>query len=362
MNTHVTLLIAVVGCLAAGDCAGDSPDSTLGDSSKTEKNVEFLRPFLRRADGVYSIFEAAGAGNKKVLQKRLAEGSSVHEADEMGNTPMHLAAAHGKAAMIAYLLRQGADPLAKNSAGKIPLDLAQGKKTREACAAGIEARRTQMKVIDSLIAGDKQAVRAAIEQGISPNGVTEDRTSTLLVEAVKQGDVSFVAELIQAGADVNLQPAGGNKEGALIVAAKSGTPEMVRLLLDAGADINMRTASCAYPIQEAIWRNRLPVVKELLPAYKAQNFDTPNSAGNPKPACMAIKRGFAEILQALLEAGLNPNDKLYADEPLLTVAAKTGNKRLVEILLNAGADKKAKDKQGKMAGDYAAADIATLLQ
>ena len=231
MNTHVTLLIAVVGCLAAGDCAGDSPDSTLGDSSKTEKNVEFLRPFLRRADGVYSIFEAAGAGNKKVLQKRLAEGSSVHEADEMGNTPMHLAAAHGKAAMIAYLLRQGADPLAKNSAGKIPLDLAQGKKTREACAAGIEARRTQMKVIDSLIAGDKQAVRAAIEQGISPNGVTEDRTSTLLVEAVKQGDVSFVAELIQAGADVNLQPAGGNKEGALIVAAKSGTPEMVTCAL-----------------------------------------------------------------------------------------------------------------------------------
>lgn len=370
---HHLLLMAVVGSMVlgygAGTCGAAEDTKSLdvpeeARPGQIEGNVTSLRKFLKRHDGVYSIFEAARAGDMQTLQKRLSEGSSIQERDEVGNTPMHVAAEEGKAQMVSALLKLGADSTAKNHEGKMPLDLASNEETKKVCRQGMDARKTQLELIRRLQKGDLAAVSEGILlKGVNPNVVTEDGTSTLLVEAVKKGDVAFVEELLDAGADPNLQPMAGKKEGALLVAAKAGNAELVRLLLAAGADINMRTASCVYPIHEAIWNNHLKAVETLIPAYKKQNFDTPDSAGNPKPACMAIIRHNHAILQAFLEAGLNPNDKLYSSrEPLLVTAVKAGDERMVKMLLKAGADKTARDSQGKTASDYAHGMLFQLLQ
>lgn len=372
MRAHRLLLMVVVGSMAvcsAGTCGATEKKKSMGvpeeaSPGQIEGNVTSLRKFLKRHDGVYSIFEAARAGDMQTLQKRLSEGSSIQERDEVGNTPMHVAADAGKAQMVSALLKLGADSMVKNHEGKMPLDLASNEETKKVCRQGIDARKTQLELIHRLQKGDLAAVREGILlKGVNPNVVTEDGTSTLLVETVRKGDVALVEKLLGAGADPNLQPMAGKKEGALLVAAKAGNAELVRILLTAGADINMRTASCVYPIHEAIWNNHLETVKALIPAYKKQNFDTPNSSGNPKPACMAIIRHNHDILQAFLEAGLDPNDKLYSSrEPLLVTAAKVGDERMVKMLLKAGADKKARDSQGKTASDYAHGTLLQLLQ
>lgn len=364
MRMKQFLFIVIAGVAACGAGAADSgqADEKQADSA-AEENVKRLLPFLSRLDGVYSVFEAARAGDEAVFDKRLAEGSSVNERDEVGNTPMHVAASAGKVDMVIHLLQRGADPLAKNKEGKIPLELAKDCAMEQACRQGIEARREQLKLIQCISDGDADAVRKGVrQQGISPNALSEDGGSTLLIEAVKGGDTGLVQDLLAAGADPNLQPATGNRESALVVAAKLGATDIVKALLAAGADINMRTTSCVYPIHEAVWNKHLETVKALLPAYRAQKFDTPKSAGNPKPVCMAIKRHNADILQAFIEAGLDPNDTLYAKEPLLILAVKGGDEQIVSMLLKAGADKTARDGQGKSAADYAQGQILQLLQ
>ena len=347
MRMKQFLFIVIAGVAACGAGAADrgQADEKQADSA-AEENVKRLLPLLSRLDGVYSVFEAARAGDETVLDKRLAEGSSVNERDEVGNTPMHVAASAGKVDMVIHLLQRGADPLAKNKEGKIPLELAKDCAMEQACRQGIEARKEQLKLIQCVSDGDADAVRRGVrQQGISPNALSEDGGSTLLIEAVKGGDTGLVQDL-----------------SALVVAAKLGATDIVKALLAAGADINMRTASCVYPIHEAVWNKHLETVKALLPAYRAQKFDTPNSAGNPKPVCMAIKRHNADILQAFIEAGLDPNDTLYAKEPLLILAVKGGDEQIVSMLLKAGADKTARDGQGKSAADYARGQILQLLQ
>jgi hypothetical protein len=65
---------------------------------------------MQRSNGIYSLHEAAAAGNAKVLTKRLAEPShNINQKDESGNTPLHIAKKAKRQNIVKLLLQAGAD-------------------------------------------------------------------------------------------------------------------------------------------------------------------------------------------------------------------------------------------------------------
>ncbi|KAI9190231.1 hypothetical protein H9P43_001664 [Blastocladiella emersonii ATCC 22665] len=72
--------------------------------------------------------------DEAALAKRISLGCALnHPIDSQGNTPLHLAVLHGDRALVALLLRKGADPNVQNCAGLSPLDVADAlERTKDA--------------------------------------------------------------------------------------------------------------------------------------------------------------------------------------------------------------------------------------
>jgi ankyrin repeat protein len=134
-----------------------------------------------------------------------------------------------------------------------------------------------------------------------------------LVELVKAGNVAEVTGALQAGADVNSR----DEEGStlLMLAASVGNLGMVATLIASGANVNAQDERGWSALTRAVF----------------------NAEQN---------RGFADVAQALIEAGANVEAAIsYGVRPLM-LAAGYGETAVVEVLLKAGADVLAKNEGG----------------
>src|SRR5450759_251982 len=96
--------------------------------------------------------------------------------------------------------------------------------------------------------------------------------SAELLEAVRSGDVDSARRMLAAGADVNF--CDGEGATLLMLASHAGDLSMVRALIEAGADVNASDERSWTPLMKA--------------AYNAEQ-----------------NRGFADVVQALIDAGAN---------------------------------------------------------
>jgi ankyrin repeat protein len=154
----------------------------------------------------------------------------------------------------------------------------------------------------------------------------DDRT--LLLDAVKSGDIAAVQRLARSRAAVDAREADGTS--ALHWAVRADDGAMVQLLLRAGAD-----AKAA---------NRYGVT----------------------PLSLAALNRSAAIVRGLLEAGADPNALLAEDQTILMTAARAGSPEVLTLLIDRGADIQARERvAGETALMWAAlenhADAVTLL-
>ncbi len=134
-----------------------------------------------------------------------------------------------------------------------------------------------------------------------------------LFGAVKNGDIGLIRQLLDAGAGVNTR----DSEGAtlLMQAAHLGNVAMVNALIAAGAEVNAS--------DERGW------TALMKSAYNAE-----------------LNRGFAEVAQALVNAGANIEAPIgYGIRPLM-LAAGYGETAVCETLLKVGADVMARNEGG----------------
>jgi ankyrin repeat protein len=136
---------------------------------------------------------------------------------------------------------------------------------------------------------------------------------TDLIDVVRTGDCAAARQMLVAGANVNTR----DGEGAtlLMLAAYKGDLEMSSVLIEAGADVNARDERGWGPLAKSVY-----------------NAD--------------LKRGFAKVAQALIDAGANIEAAIgYGVRPLM-LAAGYGETDVVEVLLKAGADVRATNEGG----------------
>ncbi|MBI5430723.1 MAG: ankyrin repeat domain-containing protein [Nitrosomonadales bacterium] len=137
--------------------------------------------------------------------------------------------------------------------------------------------------------------------------------TTGLFEAVKAGDVSRAQQILAAGADANSRDSDGATP--LMAAAHSGNLAMVRAFIAAGADVNASDERGWTALAKATYNHEL-------------------------------KRGFADVAQALIAAGANIEAAIsYGVRPLM-LAAGYGETAVVETLLEAGAEVTARNEGG----------------
>lgn len=164
-------------------------------------------------------------------------------------------------------------------------------------------------------AGATALVMELLERGADPNSVNANGGTPLMFAAIS-GNSLIVEELLGRGAKVNA--AGSNGWNALMVASAKGYPETVEMLLDSGADINAADVYLWTPLHRAVYENRESTVAVLV-RHEGIDVDFQDDHG----------------------------------AAALHHAAVKGHQRIVEILLEAGADPLLQDSYGRIAADYA---------
>ncbi len=344
------------------------------------------------------------------IQALIKDSPDLINAAGKDRTPLHVAAAEGKLAIVRFLLDSGAKPdvmttdnqgpalwLAAENGHKavVELLLTRGADPNIKDGAALQAAAANgfMGIVDVLL-GSKADINLKGHSG------------TALHRAVYMKRTEIAERLLKSGADVNAL--GSMGETPLHIAARRADVGMIRLLIGHKADINAKDRGDAPPLWR-VWDNlevNMPIrsqveaartflesgaaidftvqgqspvhgafrlnsveLVELLLKFKAAP-DVPNREGFTPIQVIALRRRDrlnspgAELISKLVSAGANPNRPLpasaraqrydgngaeqsYSAYPPLCAAISRGDQEVVEALLESGADVNGFVRQGQ---------------
>ncbi|KAH7234494.1 ankyrin repeat-containing domain protein [Fusarium solani] len=230
--------------------------------------------------------QACSAGADQAVKRILQQGVDPNEADDKGDYPIHLAAAHLHPAVVNTLIQHGADLNATTREGKTPLQAAL-----EACGTprldlsnsgpawhkprrGTARKRRRLSKWPQDIGSSPPTIAfprfhrceliaaTLLDNGASPVSVTRSAAGSPLHVACLIGSKHTVVRLLEKGADVN--QIGGPFKHVLSIAIATSRPDLVALLLQHGADPNYRRENYDTPLHLAGKMNSTLSVKHLL--------------------------------------------------------------------------------------------------
>lgn len=182
-----------------------------------------------------------------------------------------------------------------------------------------------------------ELVKLLLEHGADINH--RDKSGyTPLMKAVSKQSGDIVDYLIEKGANVNA--VGERGFSALSIAAGNASLDIVKVLLAHGANLTETKDPYIAPVTEAAQRNKMDNLKCLVEA------GAPVNTGSDwmTPLMYAIQNKNLEMSRYLLKHGANPNTQSPAirfDIPgrtPLSIAVNRNHTDIVEILLDAGVD------------------------
>jgi ankyrin repeat protein len=122
-------------------------------------------------------------------------------------------------------------------------------------------------------------------------------------------------------------------------------------LLERGADVNAQSVYGATPLHQAAWRGHLLLLQTLLTAEPELNITTNGGTSDGidfgmTPLILAIRRQSLPMVRALLDAGADVNDRNLYDRTALHYAAERAESKVIELLLDHGAEPNPVDYEG----------------
>lgn len=262
--------------------------------------------------GVQPIHLGAESGNAEVIRILVQHGADVNARERSwGHTALVFAASQNRTEAIRALMELGADP----SIHSFPVDIDRRTVVDGAAKARLEEvlqqfREQEADTDEDWSASPEQvqaAVRAARRVQIADEVEKEDGVEKTpgavggwgglnpLLHAVRAAHVDATLTLLEAGADINAV-SNGDRTTPLLIAALNGHFDLAMMLLERGADPNLTSDAGATALYAAINLEWAPKSRYAQPrSHEFQNTT------------------YLEFMEALLEAGADPNIRLSKD-------------------------------------------------
>ena len=284
---HVCCHRGVEGAaLALLKAASDKPLTDLSDgASASDRDTAYAsrRDYVERFSPLHRLAQSGRPdwAPSNLIKKLVEASADVHSLSRRGLTPLHVAAAGGRAASCGALVRAGANAgfSQRGGAHETPLHAAvrakqvgalramleacPEDKRRATCDAPSQDGSTALHLACAL--GSVDACEALLDAGASVDSRTDDGDAPLHV-AAWTNSLAVADALLARGAPVDAAKLDGST--ALHLCAARGLHAMARGLLDHGADPSRRTVSGSSPLDRArLFRDdRLARVLELAAA------------------------------------------------------------------------------------------------
>jgi uncharacterized protein len=249
------------------------------------------------------LADAIQQGNNRTAQELLQTGVDVNEAQNDGSTPLLWAVYQVDEPLVTALLSREADPDRANNFGASPLSEA--------------ARLANTNIVEQLL-----------KAGADPDAANADGQTPLMLAAFN-GSVEVARALVAKGADVNsIEQWTG--QTALMWAAARNHPEMAKFLIESGADVHKRATHFDWSSQ---------MTSEPRGQYRP--------SGGLTPLLYAARSGCLACVQAIMEAGADPNLPSPDGVTPLLVAIDNFHFNVANYLLDEGANPHAFDWWGR---------------
>jgi ankyrin repeat protein len=240
---------------------------------------------------------ASASGNDKIVSALLANGANVNAQGGLYGNALQAASYYGFHKIVSILLTHNGDA---NATGGL-----YGNALMAASEIG------HHKVIKLLLK--------------SANLLSNPKAfGTILQVACMRGDKKFVRSLLANGVDVNLYVQFWT---SLSMICTKGDTEICQLLLEYGADPNATSFTFWTPLQLALVRGYIDLLKILLSKHDRKSENTPNEWPVPMDSTTALS-------QAIEIAMANPNQP--SGWSLMHWACRLADSSFVRLLLNHG--------------------------
>ena len=276
----------------ANPCAMNNEGQTPSEVAKLSNYPEMIIPLRCATIPLESLlFQAVKDGGLPTIVQILdLQPAIINTVDDLGATPLHWAAYRGFAAIVAYLLDNGADATTRNNAGNRPVEEAKNQQSvwallnrpsessQNVWLASMYSPRLGVGMAHQEIS--EQIRKQALKQDI--DGRYEDVIKILELPewqrspirkaflAAHEGDMAMLRRLIRSNPELvrAVDPATG---GTLLhAAAADGPPEAVSFLLLQGAEPEAQDSNGNTPQQIALRAGRA-VVAEMIETSAGQN-------------------------------------------------------------------------------------------
>lgn len=327
---------------------------------------------------------AAAMGRDDLVQMLLLYQASVHEQSLTLGSPLHAACHSGSTTVVERLLRAGA-PIACER--QVRDDFVADLRSREDKTPAASAHRLHP-VHVAAGEGHIEVLRLLVQQGANVDAVCScwnvstslsapvdaRRDSpfyagrTALMQAVCFSKNTIAGELIGLSADVDLQDAAGLT--ALALAAQHDNRNGVQMLLSAGANTALPDRDGRRAVDHAISAGHAECLQHLMQAGADVSRGRQVSDGNlgqqstielavfsgqaeivkilaqhmpvkgyhPSLLHQAVRQGFGNVAQALIDAGINVDIKDHDGNTPLHYAAYYDQAGVARVLIANGAD------------------------
>ncbi|MGE0388416.1 MAG: ankyrin repeat domain-containing protein [Gammaproteobacteria bacterium] len=347
---HDSVVRALLDARARADASGALIASVRGGYLRTVAALldAGIDPDARDAHGNTALILAAGAGHTSIARLLIEHRAGIGAQNDSGCDAVCTARANRRGDMLKLLAARGARSIADPGT---PDPATSGIRA----AAAIEAATAQAgrfhgwpPLNAAAALGRADAVQALLARGAAVDS-RDPEGRTPLARAAQGGSDDVLAKLLAAGAAADAEDESGRTP--LMLAATAGHAGLVARLIGAGAAAQRRMNSGESALELAAASGHAEVVSRLIEAGAPPDGRSVESS----PVWIALKRRDARLLQVLLNAGANP---LAADgdgRTALHLAAGTGWEEGARALIALEADVDRIDREGYTALMRAAA-------
>ena len=291
-----------------------------------------------------ALFDAIDREDLSALHSALVAGASLHALDRYGHTPLVNAAAQGNARIVRDLLAAGADVNEADHNHNTPVTQAVFDNQIDVLRvlvqyhANLDAQdgRGDPAVAYAVNRRNMEILQFLIGAGANLNLVNPNTHHSLLAAAyVDNDDFDFVQALRAAGAHF------ADATDELFATSAYGDIAEMQRAIDAHADINFASRFGETPLCVAARKGNTAAVRLLL-----RNGADPAVTGSDHYTALewALFSAHLSTVEVLLDAGADPRARVSGQRSMLYMAAWSFDEpTLLDRLLRAGVDVNARD-------------------